>query len=273
MARFFKNIVYVILIVICTLIFLELASKALVKFVLKDKITAQNLQTEFEEIYIPPFEEKKPDEFRIFVYGGSTVQGIPIPKIGFVNQLQYQLNHVFEGKSVKVYNFGWAGFNSTRIRYWLSRTIHGNPDLIIVYTGENEFIYPQLDSYFLVRTATFVKNHSDLGKIILHATKSGQGENKVKSSDDKFPAYAANKFYVYLKKLIFQNNLRAIVFEAKKSQIPLILGIPAHNIADWPPVGREVTTLDTPTDYKEGYELVKKLINQDNLADAENLAN
>src|SRR3989338_1363336 len=114
MARILKRTVYVILIIICTIIFLELTAKVLVKSLLKDKIAQKNLQTEFEEIYIPPFEEKGPDEFRVFVYGGSTVQGIPIPKIGFVNQLQYQLNHVFEGKRVKLYNFGWARFNSTR---------------------------------------------------------------------------------------------------------------------------------------------------------------
>lgn len=270
MLPIFKKIILAFLIIFVSLLFLELAAKLSVRTFLKDTVSDQNLKTEFEEIFVPPFEEKRPGEFRVFVYGGSTVQGVPLPKIGFVNQLQYQLHKVFDYKDVKVFNLGWAGSNSTRIRYLISQTISQKPDLVIIYTGENEFIYPQLDFYFLVRSATFVKNRSDLGKILLYLTKADQSQHG-QASTEKFPAYAANKLYVSLKMQIFKNNLKAIVSTTKKHQVPLILAIPGHNIADWPPVRREMTTQETPGIYQEGFQNVQKLISQKNFSAAESL--
>src|SRR3990167_11530987 len=173
--RVVKRFLLIFLTIVLIFILLELLAKIASHTVFKDKINPDILRTEFEEIYVPPFAPKTPDEFRIFVYGGSTVKGLTLPKVGFVSQLEYQLNHVFEGKNIKVFNFGWAGFNSTRIRYIFERTINQNPDLVIIYTGENEFIYPQLDFYLTVRSATALKNRTNLGKLIMYITKSNSG--------------------------------------------------------------------------------------------------
>ncbi|MBI2328028.1 SGNH/GDSL hydrolase family protein [Candidatus Curtissbacteria bacterium] len=254
------NLLLILLLSLLIIIIFELVAKLSLRTFLKDKITSENLKTEFEEIFIPPFEEKKPEEFRVFVYGGSTVQGVPLPKTGFVNQLQYQLHKVFDYKDVKVYNFGWAGFNSTRIRYLFNRTISQKPDLVIIYTGENEFIYPQLDYYLLVRAVTALKNRSDLAKIILSSAQSRNTQKPL--SSQKFPAYGDNKFYVSLKMNIFQNNLLAITRAAKKSRIPLILAIPGHNIADWPPVKRETTENGVSISYQQGVQIARQLIDQ-----------
>lgn len=268
-----KKFLVAFLILIALFILLELLAKIANHAVFKNKIDPQGLRTEFEEIYVPPFAPKGPDEFRIFVYGGSTVAGLPLPKVGFVSQLQYQLNRVFEGKNIKVFNFGWAGFNSTRIRYILERTVSQKPDLIIVYTGENEFIYPQLDFYFLVRTVTALKNRSDLAKLMLFAVKQTNSDqvDNLQSLDKKFPAYGVNKMLVYLKYIIFRNNLEAIIEQTSKQQVPVILGIPAHNVADWPPVRREITTLNTPLDYQQGLQQISELIDGNQLEEANNL--
>ncbi len=268
-----KKILLTLLIIFIFFIFLELLSKILNNSLLKNKINPDNLKTEFEEIYVPPFEKKQPDEYRVFVYGGSSVQGLPQPKLGFVNQLDWQIHHVFEGKNIKVFNFGWAGFNSTRIRYFFERTIPQDPDLIIIYTGENEFIYPQLDFYFLVRSVTALKNRTDLAKLGMMMTKRNESSelSKQSSLDKKLPAYGANKIFVNLKMQIFQNNLRQIVRLAQKNRVPLIIGIPASNIKDMPPVAIESTSKPLPKNYSGYFQRVSKLIGENRLPEANNL--
>ena len=99
------------------------------------------IQTKLETAYIPPFPPKDKDSLRIFIYGGSTTQGLPLEKVGFVSQFEDQLHHILgPDRKIEVYNFGWSGYNSTMVRYLVDRTIKQQPDLLIVYTGENEFI-------------------------------------------------------------------------------------------------------------------------------------
>src|SRR3989344_1601024 len=271
--RVVKRFLLIFLTIVLIFILLELLAKIASHTVFKDKINPDILRTEFEEIYVPPVAPKTPDEFRIFVYGGSTVKGLPLPKVGFVSQLEYQLNHVFEGKNIKVFNFGWAGFNSSRIRYIFERTVSQKPDLIIIYTGENEFIYPQLDSYTLVKTTTALKNRSDLAKLIMFVverTDSSQAD-QLQSRHQKFPAYSVNKILTWGKIRIFKTNINEIIKEAKVRKVPVILGIPAHNIKDWPPVKRALTTLDTPNAYQENLHKAIHLIDENRLLEANNL--
>ena len=269
----FKRVLVVLTTAFLIVILLELLSKILIITALKNKINPDILRTEFEEIYVPPFEDKKPDDFWIFVYGGSTVQGLPLPKIGFTNQLQYQLNKVFESGNIKVFNLGWAGFNSTRIRYLLERTIDQKPDLIIVYTGENEFIYPQLDFYWLVKAVPAVKNRSSLGRLMMYVIKSigTQDSQELFTSDKKFPAYGSNGLLVFLKQKIFETNMKMITDVTRKRQVPLLFGIPAHNISDWPPVRKEVTTARTTQDYQEAFQKAYTFIDNDKFQEAKNI--
>src|SRR3989344_7781130 len=201
LAGLLKKLLLILVLVVLSIVLLELGAKIVNHTILRAKINPENLKSEFEQIYIPPFAEKKPDEFWVFIYGGSSVQGLPLPKAGFVNQFDYQMNHVFPGKNIKVFNFGWAGLNSTRIRYVFDRTIGQKPDLAIVYTGENEYIYPQLDFYPLVKTVTALKNKTDLGKLLMYATSSGQSEQtgELLLSSQRYPPYGANKLLTKLK--------------------------------------------------------------------------
>lgn len=269
MKRILKKVLFALLAFFLVILLLELIAKLVIATKLKNKIDPATTATEFEEIYVPPFETKEADDFWIFVYGGSTVQGIPLPKTGFVPQLQYQANKVFEGKNIKVFNLGWAGFNSTRIRYLLERTIDQKPDLVLVYTGENEFIYPQLDFYWLVRSVTAAKNRTDIGKLIMYATKSkSAAAEEFASRDQKFPAYSENDLLVFLKKRIFETNMKAITKTTREAGVPLILGIPAHNISDWPPVRRQLTTAKIQQGYTQALQKVSDLTKSDNLDEA-----
>ena len=208
----------------------------------------QATPTKFDQAYIPPFPAKDPDGLRIFVYGGSTVQGLPEPKVGLVAQLDDQLHSVLgPTRDIEVYNLGWSGYNSTMVRYLVNRTINEQPDLLIIDTGHNEFIYPQLDFYPLLKLSTTLGHRSNLFKL---ASSLFSRHNRSPSAEEPLefrrPPHRLTWPYYPIKIWIFQRNLQAIVKLARYHHIPLILATPVSNVADWPPVYQQVTTLSRP---------------------------
>ncbi len=265
MKRKFLNLFIGLFITIIFFVFLEIAARKINTTALKDKIEKSDLRTKLEKAYIPPFAKKDPQELRVFVYGGSTVQGLPLPKVGFASQLDYQLHHIFgEKNSVRLYNFGWSGYNSTVIRHLVKRTVREKPDLLIVYSGHNEFIYSQLDSYFLIKTLSFLRDKSGLIKLLLTLKEDRQQnqESLDEKVDEKRPAFRKQKIFYPLKMLIFRENMKAVVKLAQQEKIPLIFCTAASNLADWPPVERKVTTLPETENYQEKLDQLKELIKE-----------
>ena len=84
LAMLLKRSFLIFVLVLLSIVLLELVAKIVNHTILRTKINPENLKSEFEQIYIPPFAQKKPDEFWVFIYGGSSVQGLPLPKAGFV---------------------------------------------------------------------------------------------------------------------------------------------------------------------------------------------
>ena len=80
---------------------------------------------------------------RILCLGESSMFGTPyhagatIPSI-----LQKQLRHLFPGRTVEVVNLGASAINSNVIRALAPRTLELEPDLVVIYTGHNEFYGP-----------------------------------------------------------------------------------------------------------------------------------
>ncbi|OGY16725.1 MAG: hypothetical protein A2784_04540 [Candidatus Chisholmbacteria bacterium RIFCSPHIGHO2_01_FULL_48_12] len=215
------------------------------EFVARQVPVTGDAKTKLESLYLPPFPPKKPDYLRVFVYGGSSVQGLPVEKVGWVAQFDDQLRHVLGSKrDVEVYNLGWSGYNSTMVRHSLANSIAYQPDLLIVYTGENEFIYPQLDAYEGLRWLTALKNKSSLIKLILSRQQSPLAEYEPLSF--KRPPYRVQWLYYQIKMWLFRHNLEQMVKLAKRHKIPLVLVTPTANIKDWPAVDAKVTTLDHP---------------------------
>ena len=215
------------------------------EFVSKRIPVAVDTKTKLENLYLPPFPPKKADYLRVFIYGGSSVQGLPLEKVGWVAQLDDQLRHVLGPKrDVEVYNLGWSGYNSTMVRYSLVRSITDRPDLVIVYTGENEFIYPQLDAYEALRLITALKNKSSFIKLLLSSRHSLLPEYE--PPDFKRLPYRVQWPYYQVKMWLFRHNLKQMVKLARRHKIPLVLVTPTANIKDWPPVDAKVTTLDHP---------------------------
>ena len=92
---------------------------------------------------------KSPDTFRIFCLGGSTVQGRPFAvETAFSSWLQLQLEIADPTRNWEVVNCGGISYASYRLLPIVEEVMHYAPDLIILYTGHNEFLeqrsYPHL---------------------------------------------------------------------------------------------------------------------------------
>lgn len=88
------------------------------------------------------FLAKKPDkEFRIFCLGGSTVQGRPFSiETSFTRWLEIGLRSADPRKQWKVVNCGGISYASYRLMPILQEVLRRQADLIVVYSGHNEFL-------------------------------------------------------------------------------------------------------------------------------------
>ncbi len=91
---------------------------------------------------------KAKDEFRIFLYGESTMQGDALcPKFTVEKWISIYLKDLLGSdlsRKVKVYNLARLGSNSHFISRSFFDTVYYKPDLVVFYTAHNDFV--QLDN-------------------------------------------------------------------------------------------------------------------------------
>ncbi len=88
------------------------------------------------------FRQVKPaDGFRVFVLGGSTVQGRPYAtETAFPAFLRVHWQTADPDLSLEVVNCGGVSYASYRVAALLDEVLTHQPDLVILYTGHNEFL-------------------------------------------------------------------------------------------------------------------------------------
>lgn len=84
---------------------------------------------------------KPRDEYRVFVLGGSTVQGNPWGiETSFTTWLELSLHAAAPDRHWEVVNCGGISYASYRLVPILEEVLRYEPDLIVLYTGQNEFL-------------------------------------------------------------------------------------------------------------------------------------
>lgn len=102
-------------------------------------VTAENRKPLFRE---DSFRKQKSDSgFRIFCIGGSTVQGRPFAiETAFSSWLEIGLKTADPDRDYEVVNCGGVSYASYRLVPIVEEVLQHQPDLIILYTGHNEFL-------------------------------------------------------------------------------------------------------------------------------------
>lgn len=91
--------------------------------------------------FFTQFSVKKPaDTVRIFVLGESAAFGTPDPAFGPARLLQVLLEERYPGRRIEVINAAMMGIDSFVLRRIARECAQYEPDLFIIYTGNNELI-------------------------------------------------------------------------------------------------------------------------------------
>lgn len=84
--------------------------------------------------------EKKDNAFRIFILGESSAAGWPyVPNASFPRHLKRKLELLYPENTIEVINCGMSAINTYTIRDFVPGIIEQDPDLILIYTGHNEY--------------------------------------------------------------------------------------------------------------------------------------
>ena len=190
---------------------------------------------------------KPPGTYRVIVFGESAAMGDPEPAFGFPRVLQAVLEGRYPGRRIEVINTAFQAINSHVIREIAAdcRPLHA--DLWIIYMGNNEVIGPfGLSSgfgsagpnEFTVRTALLARRLR-IGQLLtgfaarfrpaLPATpremQDALAKEPVELDDPRL-----GRLYRH-----FQNNLEAILDQARSGGTAVIVSTVASNLKDCAP--------------------------------------
>lgn len=141
--------------------------------------TAPYKLTLFQEQHFP---KKKPKgAYRIFCMGGSTTYGRPYnDQTSFPGWLRSTLPIADPTRNWEVVNVGGVSYASYRVTALMDELAQYEPDLFIVYTGQNEFLekrhYDDADfSEQTVQTANRILSHSSLYRFMKRSMEKATG--------------------------------------------------------------------------------------------------
>jgi tetratricopeptide (TPR) repeat protein len=223
-------------------------------------------QRDIEEQLADP---KPAGTFRVLAVGGSSVAGLPIRDFGFVAQLEALLLHLRPEAALEVANFGKGARSSKSVRDVVEATADLEPDLVIVYTGHNEFL--------------FRAGSGGLGEDVLVALRGSALYRTGTKALAKLRGPRTDPEYVLPKELrpyertgewwasrvaLYRENLDALIETCASRGTPLLLSTVVSNDVDWPPVHEAIAwALDNP-DYDADVARIEALLDEDRSEEA-----
>jgi len=191
--------------------------------------------------------EKHAGTIRIFILGESAAQGTPNPAFGFSRVLEVMLRSQYPSRRFEVINAAMKGINSHIILPIAKDCAGRQPDLFVVYMGNNEAVglhAPGPDSGVFHRNLTLIRavqciRSTRLGQwlavVIAKMGRDHSGEHDMeffrahRTAPDDFRRAA-----VYAN---FRGNLQAMCKAMAGSRARVLLSTVAVNLKDFPPLG------------------------------------
>jgi lysophospholipase L1-like esterase len=195
---------------------------------------------------------KKANSFRVFVLGGSSAEGFPYSPMGsFSRYIRRRLELVYPDTPIEVINLGMTAINSYTLLDLLPGVLDQKPDLILIYTGHNEY-YGALgvgsvqsfgSSRALIRLMLYLNDFriTQLVRNSLHWVSSLFSSRKNTPSGTLMSIMAKDKYILLNSKLFdqgieqFRENMTDILKLIKDKGVPVILGRLISNLKDQKP--------------------------------------
>lgn len=204
---------------------------------------------------------KPPGTFRIFALGASTTQGEPYSTpTAFPAWLKINLEAATAGDPIEVINCGGLSYASYRVKAILDEVLTYAPDLIVIYSGQNEFLEQRsyagwrevplplarasgwLQSLHLIqfvrwavqgsadRTERRLSNPTELKREVDALLDYSGGLEAYHRDDPWRDAVVAH----------FRWNVAQMVERCRQSRVPVVLMRPVVNLLDCPPMKVEL---------------------------------
>ena len=196
-------------------------------------------------------EIKKENSYRVFVMGESSAAGFPYsPNGAFSRYIRKRLELSYPEKNIEVVNIAMSAINSYALKDMMTGVLEKQPDLIIIYTGHNEY-YGALgvgsvetlgDTKFLVNTVIWL-NRFKTFELLRDVIKSvselfsepvkQDGTLMARMSQRQLIPIDSEKYFAGLDQ--YEDNLCDILEMAKSKNVPVILGRLVSNLKDQKP--------------------------------------
>lgn len=190
--------------------------------------------------------EKPAGAFRAVVLGGSAAQGDPDPTFGLPRLLELLLRDRLPGARVEVINGAITAVNSHVMLPAARDVLNYDPDLLVVYLGNNEVVgpfgagtvfSPLVSSRTLIRVKLALRR-ARLGQLLARLLEGGADDgagewkgmemflgHRIRSGDPRLETMYDH----------FRANLEDIVSAAGRARVPVLLSTVAANLRDCAP--------------------------------------
>ena len=193
---------------------------------------------------------KKNNTFRIFALGGSTTAGFPHPPNGsFPRQLKNMLKQNYPYVDFEVINLGISAINTITIRDIIDDVIEEHPDLLIFYTGHNEYYgalgpasnISGIHNLFLKRTLLSLKNFRTIQLVenfigsVISIFKNEESSGKTLMSEvagQTLVPINSDQYHSGVDQ--FETNVNYILGRCSEEKIPTILATLPSNLLQEP---------------------------------------
>ena len=208
---------------------------------------------------------KPPGTIRIFVLGESAAQGVPNPRFSFGRILEVMLRERYPGVRFELVNAAMTAINSHVVLEIARDCAAQQPDLFIVYMGNNEVVGPYgpgtifqtwSPSLHLIRAGLRLRSMRT-GQLLSSALRSFHPDRTPETwrgmgmfMDN---AVAADDPRLFLTYDNFRQNLRDICGLARRARAATLLSTVAVNLRDCPPFASRHRT-DLRTDQLAAWE-------------------
>ncbi|MEW4487060.1 SGNH/GDSL hydrolase family protein [Thalassoglobus sp. JC818] len=200
------------------------------------------------------FPAKKADQtFRVFVLGGSTVQGRPYSiETSFPTFARIALETSVPNRQWEVINCGGVSYASYRLVPILKECLQYEPDLIVVCSGHNEFLEDR--SYAAIKSLpTWIQTPSDwflkrrTVQLAANVFAGGNSPSTTLAADaDAILDYrngieAFRRDFAHSRAVAkhYESNLNRMVSLTQQANVPLLFMLPPSNLSGQPPFKSE----------------------------------
>lgn len=220
---------------------------------------------------------------RIFCLGGSAAAGWPHPSAeNYAWYLRQMLALALPDQAIEVNNVAGHGFASYRVHAIFDEVIDFEPDLIIVYSGNNEFVEKRsyLRETGLLAAVDKLAEHSRLAALLLQwakrprASLSGAGNQELayhlwSHIEQIASELRSDPAQLQLVEAHYAYTMRAMARRAAARGVPIVFLTVPVNLRDWHPnVSRHVAIGEALQRWEVEYRTGRRAVGEERFDDA-----